>query len=67
MNAQVFTGIELLLSMVDRLAAARTVLRQAHAEGRQANAAELTAVRAEGAALLSDLDAAIARAKAEGR
>lgn len=62
-----FTGVELVLSMIDRTAAAGAILRQAHAEGRQANSAELAQVRAEGDALLADLDKAIEQAKAEGR
>lgn len=62
-----FTGIELLLSMLDRTAAAGAILRKAHAEGRQASAAELAQVRADGDALMADLDKAIEQAKAEGR
>lgn len=62
-----YAGIELILNMLDRTAAAGSILRQAHAEGRQASSAELAQVRAEGDALMSDLDAAIERAKTEGR
>lgn len=63
-SAAVFTGIELLIQLIDRAAAASAIIKQARAEGRDVTAAELQKLRQEGDAALADLDAAIAAAKA---
>lgn len=65
--AAVFTGIELLIQLIDRVSAASAIIKAARAEGRDVTAAELEQLRAEGDSALADLDAAIARAKSEGR
>lgn len=66
-SAAVFTGIELLIQLIDRAAAASTIIKTARAEGRDVTAAELQKLRQEGDAALVDLDAAIQRAKEAGR
>lgn len=66
-SAAVFTGIELLIQLIDRAAAASNIIKQARAEGRDVTSAELATLRAEGDAALAALDEAIARAKSEGR
>lgn len=68
MNATVaVTAIDLLLQFIDRTSAAAAIVKQAHAEGRQPTGAELAELRGSLDAHLSDLDAAIERARAEGR
>lgn len=66
-TAAIITGIDLLLQLIDRTSAAGAIIRKAREEGREPSAEELQAVKAQGVALDGDLDAAIARAKAEGR
>lgn len=66
-SAAVFTGIELLIQLIDRAAAASAIIKTARAEGRDVTAAELQQLRAEGDQALADLDTAIAKAKSEGR
>lgn len=66
-TAAVFTGIELLIQLIDRAAAASAIIKKARAEGRDVTSAELQALRAEGDQALTDLDAAIQLAKSEGR
>ena len=66
-SAAVFTGIELLINLIDRAAAASALIKRARAEGRDVTAEELEVLREQGDAALADLDAAIARAKSEGR
>jgi hypothetical protein len=61
------TAIDLLLQFIDRTSAAAAVVKKAHEEGRQPTGAELAELRGSLDAHLSDLDAAIAQAKAEGR
>jgi hypothetical protein len=65
--AAVFTGLEILIQLIDRAAAASAIIKNARAEGRDVTSAELAKLRAEGDQALVDLDAAIAQAKAEGR
>lgn len=65
--AAAVAGLDLLIQLIDRLTTASALVKKAHAEGRLVTAEELAAIRAEGDALMADLDAAIARAKAEGR
>jgi hypothetical protein len=66
-SAAVFTGIELLIQLIDRAAAASSIIKTARAEGRDVTSAELAQLRAEGDASMAALDDAIARAKSEGR
>jgi len=66
-TAAVFTGIELLIQLIDRAAAASTIIKKARAEGRDVTSEELQALRAEGDLALADLDLAIQKAKSEGR
>jgi hypothetical protein len=63
----VFAGLEILIQLIDRAAAASAIIKNARAEGRDVTSAELATLRAEGDQALADLDAAIAQAKAEGR
>lgn len=63
----VFAGLELLIQLIDRLAAASALVKKARAEGRDVTSQELAQLRLEGDVLLTGLDAAIARAKSEGR
>lgn len=63
----VFAGLEILIQLIDRAAAASAIIKNARAEGRDVSSAELAKLRAEGDQALADLDAAIAQAKAEGR
>jgi hypothetical protein len=63
----IVSGIDLLLQFIDRLSAASVIIKKARSEGREPSSEELASVRLEGDALMSDLDAAIAKAKAEGR
>jgi hypothetical protein len=65
--AAVFTGLEILIQLIDRAAAASAIIKTARAEGRDVTSEELAKLRAEGDQALADLDAAIAQAKAEGR
>lgn len=60
-------GLELVIQMIDRLAAASAAVKKAHAEGRGLTSEELKAIRGEGDALLVLFDEEIAKAKAEGR
>lgn len=66
-SAAIFTGLELLIQLIDRAAAASAVIKKAHAEGRTVSAAELMQLRAQPDTSLESLDDAIARAEAEGR
>lgn len=66
-SAAVLTGIELLIQLIDRAAAASAVIKAARAEGRDVTSAELQKLRSEGDQSLADLDAAIQKAKDEGR
>jgi hypothetical protein len=66
-SAAIFTGLELLIQLIDRAAAASAVIKKAHAEGRAVTAAELMQLRAQLDTSLETLDDAIARAEAEGR
>lgn len=66
-TAAIFTGIELLIQLIDRAAAASAIIKQARAEGRDVTSAELQQLRSEGDAALADLDAAIQAAKDQGR
>lgn len=63
----VFTGLEILIQLIDRVSAASAIIKKARAEGRDVTLLELQDLRGEGDQLLTDLDAAIAQAKAEGR
>lgn len=60
-------GIMLLLGLLDRAVAWGAVVAKAQAEGRDITAAELDTLAAEDDAAKAALDAAIAKAKAEGR
>jgi hypothetical protein len=66
-SAAIFTGLELLIQLIDRTAAASAIIKKAHAEGRPANSAELKELRDHLDGSLASLDDAIARAEAEGR
>lgn len=59
--------IELMLGFQEAAAAAGTLLKNAHAEGRVVSPTELKAIRAERASLMADLDKAIAQAEAEAQ
>jgi len=61
------SGIDMLLQFIDRLSAASAIIKKARAEGRDVSSEELASLKAEGALAMSDLDAAIAKAKLEGR
>lgn len=63
----VFTGLEILIQLIDRVSAASAIIKNARAEGRDVTSDELAKLRGEGDQLLADLDTAIALAKAEGR
>jgi len=65
--AAVVTGLDLLIQFVDRAAAASAVLKNARAAGREPTSAELAELRGSLDSHLDELDAAIARARAEGR
>jgi hypothetical protein len=67
MSATILTGLDLLIQLIDRASAAASIVRQAHAEGRQPTAAELEGLRGSLDGHLDALDAEIARARAEGR
>lgn len=60
-------AVDLLIQLIERTSAAAALIRQARAEGREVSSAELAGIKAQGDALMADLDAAIERAKAEGR
>jgi len=64
-SAAIFAGVELLIQLIDRTAAASAILKKAHAQGRPANAEELRGLRAQLEGSLVSLDEAIARAEAE--
>lgn len=66
-TAAIITGIDLLLQLLDRTSQAAAIIRKARDEGREPTSEELGAIKAQGVALDGDLDAAINRAKAEGR
>ena len=66
-SAALFAGIELLINLIDRLGAASALIKRARAEGRDVTSEELALLKEQGDAALADLDAAIARAKSEGR
>lgn len=59
------TALDLLLQLLDRTSQAANLIRRAREEGRDVTLEELQGIKDQGAALLADLDAAIARAKAE--
>jgi len=61
------TALDLLIQLIDRTSAAASIVKKAHEEGRQPTGEELAALRGSLDSHLSDLDAAIAQAKAEGR
>lgn len=63
----ILTGLDLLIQLIDRTSAAAAVIKKAHEEGRPVTADELAALRGSLDAHLTDLDAAIAQAKTEGR
>lgn len=63
----VLTALDLLLQLLDRTSAAANLIRKARDTGGEVTLADLEAIKSEGAALLSDLNAAIEKAKAEGR
>lgn len=65
--AAAVAALELVLQMIDRLSAASALVKKAHSEGRVVSLEELAEIRAETGLLLDDMDAAIERAKAEGR
>lgn len=68
MNATVAVSVvDLLLQIIDRGAAASAVIRQARAEGREPNAQELATLRSSLDQHITELDTAIAQARAEGR
>lgn len=66
-SAAIFTGLELLIQLIDRAAAASAVIKKAHAEGRDVTAEELKGLRAQLDTSIESLDDAIARAESEGR
>jgi hypothetical protein len=66
-SAAIFTGLELLIQLIDRAAAASAVIKKAHAEGRPVSAQELQQLRVQLDTSLESLDEAIARAEEEGR
>lgn len=63
----ILSGIDTLLQFIDRLSAASAIIKQARLEGRDVSSAELEKLKMEGNQVINDLDAAIARARAEGR
>jgi hypothetical protein len=66
-SAAIFTGLELLIQLIDRAAAASAIIKKAHAEGRSVSVDELAQLRSQLDSSLTSLDEAIARAEAEGR
>jgi len=63
----VFAGLEILIQLIDRAAAASAIIKNARAQGRDVTSDELAQLRDEGDRALADLDTAIALAKAQGR
>lgn len=59
----VLTAVDLLLQLLDRTSRAATLIRNARETGTEVKLEDLEAIKAEGTALIADLDAAIARAK----
>lgn len=60
----VLTAVDLLLQMLDRTSKAAALIRNARETGGEVTLADLEAIKADGVALIADLDAAIERAKA---
>jgi len=68
MSASAFLmGLDLLIQIIGRASAAAVLVKTAHERGTPPTAEELASLRAELDGHLNDLDAAIARAKQEGR
>jgi hypothetical protein len=65
--ATIFTGLELLIQLLERAAAVSAVIKKARAEGRDLTAEELMQLRAQLDTSLVSLDESIERAEAEGR
>lgn len=63
----IFTGLDVLIQLIDRVSAAAALVKTAHDRGTPLTAAELAGLRGQLDGHLNDLDAAIAQAKAEGR
>lgn len=67
MSAQILTGLDLLIQIIDRASAAAALVKKAHDRGTPPTSEELSALRRSFDSHLDELDAEIARAKAEGR
>ncbi len=63
----ILTGLDLLIQLIDRTSAAANLVKTAHERGTPITAAELTTLRGQLDSHLTELDAAIALAKSEGR
>jgi hypothetical protein len=60
-------AIALLIALLNNAAAISAAVRQAHAEGRELNAADWAAIDARDDVAVAKADAALERARAEGR
>jgi len=63
----ILTGLDLLIQLIDRASAAATLVKTAHDRGTPLTAEELGSLRGMLDSHLTELDAAIALAKKEGR
>lgn len=62
----ILTGLDLLIQLIDRASAAATLVKTAHDRGTPLTVGELSSLRGMLDSHLTELDAAIAQAKAQG-